>query len=239
MSTLLPVMILLPLATAVVVLLARSAGAARWISLLGTLATLVLSLVLTAQFTQLRPLTASGAGPIQPRLEFRQTWMTFSWTDSPAASAASSESQAAGTDVGRQVRLEFYFGMDGISLLLAVLTTLLMVSSVLVSWESIRNQAAGFYACLLLLETGLLGRVLRVRPAAVLCLFRDHADSALFPDRCLGRSAAAVCGLQVLSVYADGQRVDPRRPDRTGPGRAEPRRRVVLRRLPFPNWRGS
>ena len=85
MSTLLPVMILLPLATAVVVLLVRSAGAARWISLLGTLATLVLSLVLTAQFAQLRPLTASAVGPVQPRLEFRQTWMTVSWTDSPAS----------------------------------------------------------------------------------------------------------------------------------------------------------
>ncbi len=157
MSTLLPVMILLPLATAVVVLLARSAGAARWISLLGTLATLVLSLVLTAQFTQLSPLSASGAGPVQPRFEFRQTWLTFSWTESPAAAVASPDSTAAGTNVGRQVRLEFYFGMDGISLLLAVLTALLMVSSVLVSWESIRHQAAGFYACLLLLETGLLG----------------------------------------------------------------------------------
>ena len=44
-----------------------------------------------------------------------------------------------------------------ISLLLVVLTALLTVSSVLVSWESIRNQAAGFYACLLFLETGLLG----------------------------------------------------------------------------------
>jgi len=32
-----------------------------------------------------------------------------------------------------------------------------MVSSVLVSWESIRTQACEFYACLLLLETGLLG----------------------------------------------------------------------------------
>ena len=56
MSTLLPVMILLPLATAVVVMLLRSAGAARWISLLGSLATLAVSLVLTAQFT----LAASG-----------------------------------------------------------------------------------------------------------------------------------------------------------------------------------
>ena len=105
MSTLLPVMILLPLATAVVVLLVRSAGAARWISLLGTLATLVLSLVLTAQFVQLRPLTASAVGPVQPRLEFRQTWMTFSWTDSPATLAA-----------GGVIRSGFSAELDGVQL---------------------------------------------------------------------------------------------------------------------------
>ena len=156
MSTLLPVMILLPLATAVVVLLVRSAGAARWISLLGTLATLVCRWCWRPSSRSCARSTASAAGPVQPRLEFRHTWMTFSWTDSPAAVAAV-RPQAAEPDVGRQVRLEFYFGLDGISLLLVVLTALLMVVSVLVSWESIRNQAAGFYACLLLLETGLLG----------------------------------------------------------------------------------
>ncbi|MEX0613471.1 MAG: NADH-quinone oxidoreductase subunit M, partial [Pirellulales bacterium] len=38
-----------------------------------------------------------------------------------------------------------------------VLTTILTVSCVLISWESIRERAAGFYACLLLLEAGLIG----------------------------------------------------------------------------------
>jgi NADH-quinone oxidoreductase subunit M len=48
-------------------------------------------------------------------------------------------------------------GLDGISLSLIVLTTVLTVSCVLISWESIRERAPGFYACLLLLEAGLLG----------------------------------------------------------------------------------
>jgi NADH-quinone oxidoreductase subunit M len=48
-------------------------------------------------------------------------------------------------------------GLDGISLTLIVLTTVLTVSCVLVSWESIRERSAGFYACLLLLEAGLIG----------------------------------------------------------------------------------
>ena len=53
--------------------------------------------------------------------------------------------------------IRFLLGLDGISLALIVLTTLLTVSCVLISWESIRERAAGFYACLLLLEAGLIG----------------------------------------------------------------------------------
>ncbi len=49
------------------------------------------------------------------------------------------------------------WAFDGISLSLIVLTSLLTVSCVLISWEAIRDRAAGFYACLLLLEAGLIG----------------------------------------------------------------------------------
>lgn len=157
MSSLLPVMILLPLATAVVAMLLRGAGAARWISLLGSLATLVVSLVFAAQFNALRPVSQFTGGPVRPRVEFRHTWMTFSWTDAGTRPAANPDAQDESPDGGRQARLEFYLGLDGISLVLVVLTALLIVSSVLVSWESIRTQTCEFYACLLALETGLIG----------------------------------------------------------------------------------
>jgi NADH-quinone oxidoreductase subunit M len=55
------------------------------------------------------------------------------------------------------LQFDFLLGIDGISLALIVLTTVLTVSCVLISWESIRERAAGFYACLLLLEAGLVG----------------------------------------------------------------------------------
>jgi NADH-quinone oxidoreductase subunit M len=58
---------------------------------------------------------------------------------------------------GQATRLEFHLGLDGISLWLVALTALLMVSSVLVSWEEITDRPAEFYALLLTLETGLLG----------------------------------------------------------------------------------
>jgi NADH-quinone oxidoreductase subunit M len=63
---------------------------------------------------------------------------------------------ADANEAARAFRIEMLFGLDGISLSLIVLTTILSVSCVLISWESIRERAAGFYACLLLLESGLL-----------------------------------------------------------------------------------
>ena len=61
--------------------------------------------------------------------------------------------------VAGRPHLEFdlLIGLDGISLSLILLTTVLTVSCVLISWEAIRDRAAGFYACLLLLEAGLIG----------------------------------------------------------------------------------
>ena len=53
--------------------------------------------------------------------------------------------------------MEFFLGLDGISLALVLLTTILTISSVLVSWTAIKDRAAEFYACLLILETGLIG----------------------------------------------------------------------------------
>ena len=49
------------------------------------------------------------------------------------------------------------FGLDGLSLWLFALSTLLMITSVLVSWETIEDRPAAFYSLLLLLEAGVLG----------------------------------------------------------------------------------
>ena len=48
--------------------------------------------------------------------------------------------------ISRRLQFDFLLGLDGISLSLIVLTTLLTVSCVLISWESISDRAAGFYA---------------------------------------------------------------------------------------------
>lgn len=52
--------------------------------------------------------------------------------------------------------IRFSFGLDGLSLLLFVLTTVLMVPAVFASWESVTDRAPTHYAFLLALEAGLL-----------------------------------------------------------------------------------
>ncbi len=49
------------------------------------------------------------------------------------------------------------FGLDGLSLWLFVLTSILMITAVCASWESIGERAPQYYGFLLALQTGLLG----------------------------------------------------------------------------------
>jgi NADH-quinone oxidoreductase subunit M len=53
--------------------------------------------------------------------------------------------------------ISFALGVDGISMWLVGMTALLMPTAVLVSWESIRDRQAAYYAMLLVLEAAMLG----------------------------------------------------------------------------------
>lgn len=145
MNVLLLSMMFVPLAAALILMTGRglfSQGGARRFALIISCITLLLSLAFANEFLQLpaQPRTS----PIQPQYSIAYHWFSFQKTASDAAPAES-------------LQFEFLFGLDRISLSLVLLTTLLTVSGVLISWESIRERAAGFYACLLLLEAGLIG----------------------------------------------------------------------------------
>jgi NADH-quinone oxidoreductase subunit M len=56
-----------------------------------------------------------------------------------------------------QLGVRFALGLDGVSLWLFALTSLLMVTSVFASWESIKERSSTHYSLLLALHTGLLG----------------------------------------------------------------------------------
>ncbi len=139
------VLILLPLVAAVLMLLLDAQATpvrARWSALLATLATVGVSLAVASQYTALPKINAKDHGkPISPRMELRHDWLTL----------------APSTPAGVPTKFEFYLGVDGISVAMILLTTVLCVSAVLVSWTAITDRAAEFYAALLILETGLLG----------------------------------------------------------------------------------
>ncbi len=73
--------------------------------------------------------------------------------------------------------IHFAIGLDGIALWLVVLTSLLSVTAVLVSWRAVEERPRAYYALLLLLETGMLG----VFTALDIILFYVFFEFTLIP----------------------------------------------------------
>ena len=122
------IVIFLPLVGALVTMLMQRDTAVRVTALLTTLLTFGLSLFLYVGFD-------------------------------PAVSTASMPQLA---DVSSawfpdQVDIKYYVGIDGLNLLLVMLTTLLGPIVVLSSWYYISSQQKGYYTLLLLLQTGVTG----------------------------------------------------------------------------------
>lgn len=140
MNTLLVFMILLPTLGAILVALVGSnrPEAVRKLALVVTLATLVLSLIVAANYETTAPEALDGKIMV-PQMVTHATWLEFA------------------RESGPPVKIEAFLGIDGISIMLVVLTALLCVSAVLVSWTAINVRVAEFFAWLLILETGMLG----------------------------------------------------------------------------------
>ncbi len=56
--------------------------------------------------------------------------------------------------------IQYFVGIDGISLWLVLLTTFITPIIILASWQSIDTKLKGFHACLLLLQTAMIGTFL-------------------------------------------------------------------------------
>ncbi|WZO99753.1 NADH-quinone oxidoreductase subunit M [Isosphaeraceae bacterium EP7] len=132
MSTLLLITVLIPLAGSVLLFSRQDlpAATARMIALGVALGTLALSLVFVFAFG------VDTAGP-QFAYKAEDGHLGYPWLVRP--------------DV------RFALGLDGVALSLFALTSLLMITAIFSSWESIKERAAVHYALLLALETGLLG----------------------------------------------------------------------------------
>ena len=90
------------------------------------------------------------------------------------------------------------WGIDGISLLLVLLSTLLTPICVLASWKYIEKRVKEFHVCLLFMETACVV-FLRPRFRPFLHFLGSHAGPHVLIDRRLGRSAQGLRLHQVLS----------------------------------------
>lgn len=149
MIQLLFILLLVPLGAGGLLLLFSGVSqqrSARWIALGGSLVALALSLQLAADYRTLQAEQGASASdsPIAPRVEYRRTWEIIGDTSTPEAAADA-------------IKLEFHFGLDGVSVVMIVLTALLGVVCVLCSWDAITERESEFYAALLILQSGVIG----------------------------------------------------------------------------------
>jgi len=132
MQYLLTVLIFLPAAGAIPVLLARGRDAVRWTTLAVTAATFVLSLVVLAGFDwRVGSLGYSYEPGGVVQMVHRASWI-------------------------RAFNIEYFVGIDGLSLPLVLLSTLICLLAAVASWN-IEKMTKGYMALFLLLETGILG----------------------------------------------------------------------------------
>jgi NADH-quinone oxidoreductase subunit M len=121
------IVIFLPLVGALATMLVRGVNAIRWTALVTTLATFGLSIFLLLGFDPSLP------------------------ADIPQLA------QHSGPILSETLDITYYVGIDGLNILLVLLTTLLGPIVVLSSWTYIDRQEKGYYTLLLILQTGITG----------------------------------------------------------------------------------
>ena len=152
MKNLLLVTLLLPAATAIVAGLGRRAPCTQGRARCWALAASLATLV----------------GAIWLAARFHAGAVAFAANDYPWFAAA-----------GIPLDIRFSIALDGLSLWLFVLTALLQVVAVLISWEAIKDQQSLYYRLLLLLGTGMLG-VFVARDIILFYLFFEFTLVPLF-----------------------------------------------------------
>lgn len=123
----LSLLILLPLLTAVAILLVRNTAQVRWVSLTGASVQLVLAFVLLVVFRNER----EAGNAAQMLFEQQYNWFP-AWG------------------------ISFHLGVDGISVAMVLLTAFVVVAGVLVSWN-VTKMTKEFYFLLILLSLGAYG----------------------------------------------------------------------------------
>ncbi len=158
MPTLLLILLFLPAAAAVVVACLGQARAqlVRQISLLVSVAGVVIALVLVAGFLSER----DNSKQIQ---RYEPRFVPGSNAESPHATTWNLIDLGMGRKAGddktgaKSGAIQFYIGVDGLNIWLVALTAILMVSSILISWNAVEERVHEFHAWLLVLNFGMIG----------------------------------------------------------------------------------
>jgi NADH-quinone oxidoreductase subunit M len=145
-------LVFLPLAAGIFVgaLGPQRAGLVRWVSLGVSAVILVLALVLAGRFIALERTGVHTAG--------EGATPTFHPEFVPGSTPGDRHrTQWDIVPVGTTGAVQFYLGVDGVSIWLVVLTALLLLPSVLISWTHVSERVNEFFAWLLVLQTCMMG----------------------------------------------------------------------------------
>ncbi len=123
----LSLLVLAPLVTVIAVLFCQRASAVRWVSLTGASVQMLLAFVLLVLYWKER----SAGNAAVMLFEYRHAWFA-------------------------PLHIEFYVGVDGISVAMVLLTAVIMEAALLVSW-TIKTLTKEFFVLLLILSAGAYG----------------------------------------------------------------------------------
>jgi NADH-quinone oxidoreductase subunit M len=151
MQTVLLLLLVLPAVAAIIVaaLGPRRREAIRWISLAATAVSLLLSLIVAANFADQQRSREENHQPTGVRTFDPQFRTEFVLLNLPGAY----EDQKARTPTV----VRFFIGLDGLNVWLVVLTAVLMLSAVLISWTAVEQRVNEYYAWLLALGSAMVG----------------------------------------------------------------------------------
>jgi NADH-quinone oxidoreductase subunit M len=130
----LSLLIIIPFLTALAVVACKSPKSIRWTALAGTGIHLGLSFYTAWQYLEL----AAADLPSASKQVLSKLYLTeqFDWF--------------------REVGIQYFLGVDGISMLMIILTSIIIFTGVLASWH-LENRSKEFFALLLVLVTGVFG----------------------------------------------------------------------------------
>ena len=108
----------------------------------------------------------------------------------------------------KEFGISYHMGIDGISILLVLLTTFLSPLAILSTWTAVTQRVKGYMISLLFLEIGMLG----VFCALDFFLFYVFWEVMLIPDVFhhwdMGRASKNICCCKIFHIYHERQRSD-------------------------------